>query len=118
MTLDPSNLTTESVCSRICAMAARPNFAITAAARKSFADFALASRVKLGLMTGVRARNIDFDVSADAGEIRIFAEVAAGGVVFGSSSPVADKIRDIAASIEGVRDAKVELRLYPAYAEI
>jgi len=99
-------------------MAARPDFAITVAARKSLADFALASRVKLGLMTGMRARNIDFDVSADAGEIRIFAEVAAGGVVLGSSSPMAKKIRHIAAGIEGVRDAKVELRRYPAYADI
>lgn len=112
------DLSAEEACSAIGKTASLPRFVVTSAFRKAYADFALSCRVKLALVADKRTRHLKLGIRANNGRVAIFAELASGGIPFGVSNSLAERVRLIAAGVQGVGEVRVDLRRYPRYADV
>lgn len=111
--LKHTNLNT--ACAMIAAVVQMPAYATTEAVKKQLHDFALECRVRVALAVNALSRAVSFEVTADSDEVEILGEMAACGVLVRSMGPTEDEVRLIAKTVDGVREARVDLRRYPEF---
>lgn len=109
------NVTIETACAMIRTVVQLPGYSTTEDVQKLFRDNALACRVKVALAANARSRAIAFDVRADGDRVEVLAEIATGGLLVRRAGPSEEDIRLIARTVDGVREAKVDLRRFPEF---
>ena len=107
-----ADMSIDSACAMVAAVAQLPPYQSTDAVKKKLNDFALACRVKLVLTQNVESRAIGFNVIADDGKVEVFGEIAGGGLLMKQAGPSEDEIRRIVEVIEGVKAVMVDLHRF------
>ncbi len=124
---DPSNydlvinlaeISIDSACAMVEALARLPSYQSTKTVRKRLKDFALACRVKVALAMSKSSRAIKFDVTADDGHVEILGEVEGNSVLLRQAGPSEGEIRLTAETIEGVERVTVRLRCFAESAQV
>jgi hypothetical protein len=101
-----------TACDMVSSVARRPAWVSTEPLKKKLNDFALACRVKLALVSSPESRAICFNVTADDGKVEILGEAPGSGSLVKRGGPGDEKLRAIAATVEGVREVRVSLHWF------
>jgi cytidylate kinase len=108
-----ADISMDSACSMVAAVARLPGYRSTEAVRKKLRDYALACRVKLALVQNPRSEGISFDVNADDGNVQVLGEMP-GNCLFKKQAGMSeDEIGRMIEGIEGVQALHVDLRRFP-----
>lgn len=89
------DITVQTACEIVCAMAKAPEFVLTDAKKKALADLALESGVKAKLASNKSTKDYMLKVSAKEGNVKIYGRVKNAGD--------ADRIRTIVSTLPGVK---------------
>lgn len=111
-----ADISVDFACEVVATIAKLAPYRNSDAIKKSLRDFALACRVKRGLLVcaearGINPRTISFSATADDGQVKVLVEVASSGLPVKRES-VEKEIQQVAGGIEGVKQVEVELRFF------
>jgi cytidylate kinase len=112
-----ADMTIESACAMVAAVAGLPAYRSTETVRKKLKDFALACRVKLALAKSTKSRAISFHVMAEDGKVEILGESAGATLLMKQAGFSEQDIQLIAESVAGVEQARVNLHRFAEGAE-
>jgi hypothetical protein len=108
-------LSAQAACTMVAGVAQQDELAVTEAARKKLHDFLLACRVKLALAVNLLTRDIEFEVTADAGNVEVSGELPRAGMLTHVSRRDEGEVQRVALGVEGVKQVYLNLRKYDAY---
>jgi cytidylate kinase len=112
LVLNLADMSIDSACAMVAALAQLPAYRSTEGVRKTLRDFALACRVKLALTVNMGSRGITFSVTADDGRVEVLGEVAGSSLLVKQAGPSEAEVRLGAETVEGVKAATVKLRWF------
>lgn len=112
-----ADMSIDTACALVGAVAQLPAYQSTEPVRKKLRDFALACRVKLALAKHPSFRAIEFQVTADDGKVEILGESAGAGLLQKQAGPNEHEIQLIAETVTGVQTVTVDLRRFAEGAE-
>jgi cytidylate kinase len=110
LVINLENMSMQTACATIAAIAKQPEFELTDAAKKAIVDFQLACRVKIALATNALTRELDLHLKAANGTIEIRAEVPKVGLLTHTSSRDEREIRRVVQGVEGVKQVYLDLQ--------
>ncbi len=110
MVINLETLTVPAACAIVAKAVAQPDFAITDEVRAQFLDFRLACRVKLALAKASDTRALDLQIEAHSGVID-----ASGAAPALKSGRMGEQIVEIARSVEGVEEVRLNLGWFDPY---
>lgn len=115
MVVSLEKMSVETACGIVVAAVARPEYAVTEATRKATADFILASRVKLSLAMNAQTRDVEFEVTADSGSVKVSGSAPTGGLWTRASTRLEDEAVATIRAVEGVEKMQLDIRKFDAY---
>jgi cytidylate kinase len=105
--LNLSRMSAGTACETVARLAAQDEFGATADSRQAMQNLALASRVRAKLAIDSRTRDVELEVSADAGIVTIRGQ---------TNSPAVNKaIEAVARSVDGVMEVRSKVVFIPVY---
>jgi cytidylate kinase len=110
LVLSLESMSIRSACSVVSATARTPEFVVTAEVRKTLADFALASRVKLALATQPASRGLKLSVKADDGQVSITGDIPLAARLASTGARIEGELRTIVGAVAGVTGVEYNVR--------
>ena len=111
-------MTLDTACGMIMHALSQPEFKDTPEKHKAIENFALACQVKTKLALNERTKGMELEVEAREGKVRIWGKLYTTIGTFATGTRHAEnEIINIAKSIPGVKEAKVELETFPVAVE-
>ncbi len=95
-------LSMASACALVVEAARRPEFCMTEAARGKLQDFALASRVRLALITHPATRSLELSVRAAAGVVSVGGDIPEAMMLSRSSTRWEQELKQVLQGVPGV----------------
>lgn len=112
LVINLADMSIDSACSMVAALAALPAYQSTEMVKKKLKDFALACRVKLALAKSTGSQATKFNVTADRGKVEILGESPGPGLLMKQPGPSEQEIRLIAETVTGVEEVTVTIRRF------
>ena len=112
MVINLADMSIDSACAMVAAVAQLPPYQSTEAVKKTLRDFALACRVKLALAVSAEFQGIAFNVKADDGRVDILGEVAGNSLLVKQAGPSEAEVRLVVETVDGVKAATVKVRWF------
>jgi cytidylate kinase len=110
MVINLKTLSILSACAIVTKAAEQPDFAVTDAVKAKLADFRSASRVKVALAGARETRALDLEVKGYDGVIEV-----TGSAPALSSGKMGDRIVEVARSVPGVDEVRLNLEWFDPY---
>jgi len=115
LVINLENMSIKTACVIIREAVRQPEFETTDAIRRKLEDFHLGCQVKVALAANPQTRGIEFEVQVSDGEVDIFGEMPAAGMLTHASRRGEQEIHKTASAVPGVKVVRIHLREFDAY---
>jgi cytidylate kinase len=115
LVLNLENISIQSACHLVMETSKRPEFELTESVAAKLADFSLACRVKVALVTAAATRALELDVAARDGSVTVTGQAPEPAMLTHVTSRFTREIEEVAAAVPGVKDVTLELEAFDPY---